>query len=322
MSKRKKLAWSAMAVVLLFLAAISVTNLARPHSDIQSYSIANTRADRASDAMMFSKDSMGLASPGAAGGARALADRKLIHNAELGLTVTDVRAAADQIQRITEAGGGEVENLEITGGNGFVTARLVVRVPASGLVTALAEYKKLAIRTDREQITGHDVTREFYDNEAHLRSLRAEEEQYLTIMKQAHKVPDVLDVAEKLSDVRDRIERLQSQIQVMSHDIEMSAVEISLNEQVTAPVSAVEWRPWYNAKAATHELLVGLGAWMDWVVQLLIELPLFLLWTVTIGGILWTVWKMGRAVWRRIAPKNAGLGTGPAGDLASAQPVP
>ena len=107
-----------------------------------------------------------------------------------------------------------------------MSATLVVRVPASGLVAALAEYKKLAVRTDHEQVSGRDVTREFYDNEAHLRNLRAEEEQYLTIMKQAHSVTDILQVSEKLSDVRDRIERLQAQIQVMNHDIEMSAVAL------------------------------------------------------------------------------------------------
>jgi len=39
-------------------------------------------------------------------------------------------------------------------------------------------------------------------------------------MKQAHTVKDTLDVSRKLSDVRNRIERLQAQIKVMTHDIE------------------------------------------------------------------------------------------------------
>ena len=179
-----------------------------------------------------------------------------------------MRAVAEQIRRITEAGRGEVDNLNMTDGGGSVSAPVVVRVPASGLTSALTEYKKLAVRTDHEQVSGRDVTREFYDNEAHMRNLRAEEQQYLTIMKQAHSVTDILQVSEKLSDVRDRIERLQAQIQVMTHDIEMSAVSISLTQESSTQVLGIRWRPLYNAKIATRELLAGLGEWTDWVVAL------------------------------------------------------
>jgi hypothetical protein len=224
------------------------------------------------------------------------------------LTVVDVRTAAEEIRRITEAGRGEIDNLEITeGGGGSVSATLVVRVPASGLEIALTEYKKLAVRTDHEQVSGRDVTREFYDNEAHMRNLRAEEQQYLTIMKQAHTVSDTLEVSEKLSDVRDRIERLQAQIQVMTHDIEMSAVRITLTQESDTRVLGIRWRPLYNAKIATRELLVGLGEWTDWVVAVLIKLPLILLWALTVGALLWVVWKIGRAAWPRfLKAKNAG----------------
>lgn len=323
MSKRKLALWLSIALSLLILGAICVPNFTTRHADVPKATSFNIVADRPSNALMLSKDSMGLAAPPAASTEVRIPDRKLIHNAELRLTVANVRAVADQIQRITESGRGEIERLEINGNGEFMSATLLVRVPASGLVTALADYKKLAIRTDQEQITASDVTREFYDNEAHLRSLQAEEQQYLAIMKRAGKIPDVLQVSEKLSDVRDRIERLQTQIQVMNHDIDMSAVQISLNQQPDTRIAGTEWRPWYNAKTATHDLLVGLGVWVDWVVQFLIELPLILLWGVTIGGLLWIAWKAGRGAWRRLVKgKNAGLSSGPAGPLAGVQPAP
>ena len=216
-----------------------------------------------------------------------------------------MRATAEQIRKITEAAGGDFDNLEITDSGGTVSATLTARVPASGLTSALTAYKKLAVRTDHEQVSGRDVTREFYDNEAHMRNLRAEEQQYLAIMKETHTVADILEVSEKLSDVRDRIERLQAQIQVMTHDIEMSAVQISLTQESDTRVLGIQWRPLSNAKLAMHDLLAGLGDWMDWVVAVLIKLPLILLWTVTVGAIVWVVWRIGRVVWRRVKPKNA-----------------
>ena len=229
-------------------------------------------------------------------------EKKLIRTAELGLTVRDVHEAAEQIRRITEAQRGEIENMDITGSDGAASATLVSRVPTSELESMLADYTKLALRTDREQVSGRDVTREFYDNEAHLRNLHAEEEQYLTIMKQAHSVTDILAVSEKLSDVRDRIERLQTQIQVMNHDVEMSAVQINLTQESDARVFGIQWRPLSNAKAATHELLIGLGDWIDAMVTIVIKLPLILLWTATVAAFLLVVWKIARALWRRVKP--------------------
>jgi hypothetical protein len=118
-------------------------------------------------------------------------------------------------------------------------------------------------------------------------------------MKQARTVSDTLEVSEKVSDVRDRIERLQAQIQVMTHDIEMSAVSITLTQKSEIAVVGNQWRPLYNAKLAVRELLDGLGDWTDWVVAVLIKLPLILLWVLTFGALVWVVWKIGRAAWPR-----------------------
>jgi hypothetical protein len=327
MSKRRKVLWTAAVLFLLFLAAIGLSNWRGSRPGLQQVALSSPRPS--SPALLFTvQEDKGPVQPNeAADSASSISERKLIHNAELGLTVVDVRGVAEQIRKIAEAGRGEVDNLEISDGGGSVSATLVVRVPASGLTSALAEYKKLAVRTDHEQVSGRDVTREFYDNQAHLRNLRAEEEQYLTIMKQAHSVTDILQVSEKLSDVRDRIERLQAQIQVMTHDIEMSAVAITLTQESSTQVLGIRWRPLYNVKIATRELLAGLGEWTDWVVALLIKLPLILLWTLTIGALLWVVWRIGRAAWQRLVKTKSASSTmtglsGTAASRTGVEPIP
>lgn len=291
MTNRQKILWGAAAVFLLVcLVAISTPNLMRSRMAVRRATSSEKQVER-------SRVSLYLQSPNP--------EKKLIHNAELGLVVSDVHIAVEQIRRLTESSQGEIDNVEITeNGAGPLSAKLVVRVPAAGLETALSGYKKAGLRTEREQITTRDVTREFYDNEAHMRNLRAEEQQYLAIMKQAHTVKDTLEVSEKLSDVRDRIERLQTQIQLMTHDIEMSVVTIELSQESDARVFGIGWRPVHNAKIAARQLFVGLGEWLDWVVEVLINLPLIVLWAATVGAILWVLWKIGRLIWLRfLTPK-------------------
>lgn len=297
MSNRQKLQWAFAALLLLtFVAAVSIPNLLRSRIAVDEATlVSRSRSAQTTEQQVTQQAKVAVR------GQVAARDRKLIQNAELGLMVRDVRAAAEGIRTLTELNHGEIDKLEIieTSG-GFLSATLLVRVPASGLENALTEFKKLAVRTEREQVGTRDVTREFYDNEAHMRNLRAEEQQYLTIMKQARTIKDTLEVSEKLSDVRDRIERLQTQIQVMTHDIEMSLVNVALMQESETRILGIRWRPLHNAKIAAHELLVGLGEWLDWVVSVLVKLPLIVLWVGTVGGILWVVWAIGRSVWLRV----------------------
>ena len=296
MTNRRKILWAAAAVlVLICIVAISTPNLLRSRMAADEASLFGTlrNATTSDKQVVTTQLSLSVGNPNP--------EKKLMHNAELGLIVSDVHAAVDEIRRLTEASHGEIDKVESTEPtSGPFLATVVVRVPASGLETALAGFKKVAVRTEREQVTIRDVTREFYDNEAHMRNLRAEEQQYLTIMKQAHTVKDALEVSEKLSDVRDRIERLQAQIQLMTHDIEMSVVTIALMQESDTRVFGFRWRPLYNAKTAARELLVGLGEWLDWIVSVLIKLPLIVLWVATVGGILWVLWKIGRLIWLQI----------------------
>jgi hypothetical protein len=302
MSNRRKMVWAVAALLLLFfITALRIPRLLRSRiSAEESALLSKLRTARMTIQLEEKQGAqLGLL-------AQAVAtDKRLIHNAELGLIVGDVHVAAEQIRKITELDHGEVDKLEITETDGgSLSATLLVRVPALGLEDALAEFKKLAVRTEREQVSTRDVTREFYDNEAHMRNLQAEEQLYLAIMNQAHTVKDTLEVSGKLSDVRDQIERLQAQVQLMTHDIEMSVVTIALMQESEARVFGIRWRPLYNAKIAVRELLVDLGEWLDWVVAILIKLPVIVLWVATVGGILLAVWKIGRSVWVRfLKPK-------------------
>jgi|SRR6185369_1871876 len=294
MNNQQKIIWVVVAVlVVLFIAAIVFPNLLRSRK-------------AANQAMLISRLRNGQTKAEKSEGKLSLyqqpasPEKKLIRNAELGLSVRNVRTAAEQIRNLTEASRGEIDKLEIKDdSDGLRSATLVLRVPAAGLEDALSAFKQVAIRTEREQISARDVTREFYDAEAHLRNLNVEEQQYRAIMKQAHTVHDTVEVSGKLSDVRDRIERLETQIRIMTRDIEMSEVSILLVQEEEARVLGLHWRPLHSAKVAAHELFGGLGEWFDWLVAVVIKLPLILLWIATVGVILLTTWKIGKWGWLR-----------------------
>jgi hypothetical protein len=168
----------------------------------------------------------------------------------------------------------------------------------------MSELKGLATNVDRESTEVHDVTREYVDLDARLRNAQAEEVQYLQILKRATSIKDTLDVTEKLSDVRGRIEQLQGEMKFLIAQIDMSSLEISLRAESDAAVAGMHWRFLRQAKAALSEMTSGLADWADSVIAFLINLPLMAVWLSVIILLLVAV-RILKLLWGKFGPKSS-----------------
>jgi uncharacterized protein DUF4349 len=228
------------------------------------------------------------------------ADKKVIHTAELALVVDNVEEASSKIRALTLQQHGEIDQSRVwTPSEHDREGELHVRVPSNNLEVALKQFKAVALRVTNEQLSATDVTRQYSDNAARMRSLQAEEQQYLQILKQAKSVQDVLEVTEKLTEVRTQIEQLQGEINVMSHDIAMSAVAISLSQNAPEGNALSGWHPLLNARRSTRNMIASLGDWFDSIIAIVIYLPVIALWVTTISAILLIVWRVFRLIRNR-----------------------
>lgn len=128
------------------------------------------------------------------------------------------------------------------------------------------------------------MTRQYVDQDASLRNLRAEEAQYLAIMKQANTVKDMLAVSEQLSGVRGQIEQQQAEFNALSRQIETVAIAVSLRTESEAQAFWPNWRPGYQLKLALRDGLESLGMYATAMTTIVFYLPAILLWAATILG--------------------------------------
>ena len=103
-----------------------------------------------------------------------------------------------------------------------------------------------------------------------IRNLRAQEQQFLAIMKQAHTVAEVLAVTKELSQVRGEIERADAEFRNLQGQIDMSQISIRLTSEVS---STVHWAPGSSVKSA-FSLSTESPIWPDWKLSWLSTLPL------------------------------------------------
>ncbi len=170
--------------------------------------------------------------------ATAAIERKIIRNAELTLEVAAPADAQRKAAAIAETHGGFVITSEAQQSNGTAqpaeVVQLTLRVPAAQFDAAVGELRGLASRVRQEKTTGQDVTEEFIDLDARLRTQRALEAQYLEIMKGATRVSDALEVNRQLAEVRGVIEQVEGRRRFLENQAALSTIKLTL--QTPAPL--------------------------------------------------------------------------------------
>src|SRR5262245_28911638 len=115
-------------------------------------------------------------------------ERKIIRNAELRFETESPDDDQRKIATIAEKHGGFVVTSESKQNEGAGQpanlVNIVVRVPAARFAAALEEILSIGGRVVHKKISGQDVTEEYIDLEARIRTKRALEGQFLEIMKQ------------------------------------------------------------------------------------------------------------------------------------------
>jgi hypothetical protein len=172
----------------------------------------------------------------------AAADRKIIRNGELTIETDSPTDGQHKITSIGESQGGFVVSSEFKHNEGAnqskpsQTVIVVVRVPSPQFAATLDQIRDIGGRVIQEKVTGRDVSEEYLDLEARIRTKKALETQFLEIMKQARKVSDALEVQSQLADVRTEIERLEGRRRFLENQSALSTITVTL--QMPMPLVA------------------------------------------------------------------------------------
>jgi hypothetical protein len=170
----------------------------------------------------------------------AAVERKIIRNAALSLEVEEPAKAMQRVVTIAESRGGFVVTSEsrqqtgAKGGRSYEVITIEARVPAAQFDAALGDIRATGSSVISEKISGKDVTEEYIDLEARLRTQKALEAQLLEIMKGAHDVADAISVQRELTNVRTEIERVEGRRRFLENQSSLSTISVTL--QPPAPL--------------------------------------------------------------------------------------
>ncbi len=184
------------------------------NQEFYAYDSAEYAAVAESAESSASTGSAAMAKPSAekGGGGADTDTRKIIYNANMQMTADDPAAAqAAIIERAQALGGYLAESYATNDDLGARHTSATIKVPAERLNELVTAAKALG-RVDDYQLSSDDITMQYYDIAARLKSAEAEEAQLVSILAECHTVEDILAVRESLAEVRSDIESYQGQM--------------------------------------------------------------------------------------------------------------
>jgi hypothetical protein len=220
--------------------------------------------------------------------------RKVIKRAEMSMSVASPAEAQREVLGLAKAHGGYVvssEQFGESGAEGPERVRSVIRVRADRFESALGAMRKLGSHVGSENVSSEDVTEEFVDLGARLRTKKKLEERYLVLLEKATTVEDTLKVEKHLADVRGEIEKLEGRQKYLNDQVGMATVTATfMREQPRvafsfASISRAGKRAYLDAINVTGGIVVG-GVRMAGVllpVLLFVFLPLILIVRFTVN---------------------------------------
>ena len=241
------------------------------------------------------------AAPNLAPSDAAVFDRKIIQDTSLDLQVENVTKSYNDVERIAITAGGYVLDSSVSANQEQPQANITIRVPTSQYQSVVDQLRGMALKVENQTSKAQDVTDQYTDLQARLRSAQTLEATYLTLLDKAETIDDIIKIQSYLTPVRTEIEQIQGQIQVLDNLSSLATIRVDLHTQLATPTPTPQ-------PASTHPdpLKAGGAGWESSLVFLravgagLFATVAFLWWLVPI----WVIVGVGFLVRYRMMHKS------------------
>jgi hypothetical protein len=219
----------------------------------------------------------------------SLSSRQLILNAELTVAVQDIQQANQQVGKLVQQHAALVTRSAIDGYVGSsLECQWTIRVVPSKYDTLLSAIAALGESTYRVE-SSRDVTAEAIDLDARIRNKTQEESRLLKHLESSTgNLPEILLVEKELSRVREELERMQGQRNLLKDQVDWATITLRLTQhrdiaaaqpaQFVDQISRVWTDSWHALVTVLRFVFLGLLALLPWLVTL--GVPATVIWKV------------------------------------------
>ena len=218
--------------------------------------------------------------------------RKLIRTFNLDIETLEYEDFIASVKAEVNSLGGYIESSS-TSGNSYNYssnryANFVCRIPSEKVDEFISTVGGLGNITFSNEDTT-DVTLNYVDTEARIKSLQTEYDQLLELLAEAENIDTIILLQQRLTEVRYQLESYQSQLRTYDNLVDYSTVNLHVNEvkRITSPEQKTVWeRIGSDFSDNIYDISVDAQNFFVWFVA---NIPYFIIWAIIIVGIVLVV---------------------------------
>jgi hypothetical protein len=159
-------------------------------------------------------------------------ERKLIKTGRLEFITNSVEETRVSVEKLCKQYNAYVSSEDQDNYNRRLQFEQVIRVPAPQFDALMKAIEAIGEHTESRHITTEDVTEEYIDVEARLKTKKELEQRYLDLLKQAKSVTDIVSIEGQIAATRSDIESMQGRLNYLSSQVSYSTLTIVYYENI------------------------------------------------------------------------------------------
>ena len=239
---------------------------------------------------------------------------KIIYSADVTVETTAFDETIGKVSGLVEAFGGWIESSSVSGSNYYQKSRgtastrdasYTLRIPSKRFQELMDSLSGLG-NIPYSHIYTENVTAQYYDVQAHLKAYQTQETRLLEMMELAETVEDVIILEDRLTELRYKIESLQSSLNNWDRRVSYSTISLSVKE-VREYTPEEKVNPTYGEELlqALKDGLENAGEFLKNLLVFLVEvLPVLIILVPIIWLVIWLLRKLIRKLTAKAAARR------------------
>lgn len=157
-------------------------------------------------------------------------EQKIIKSGNITVQTTDADKTKSLIYKYAKRFDGWIVSENSSTYDGQTHYSLSVRIPAQYFDQMLDSIAKSGKHIDEKYISANDVTEEYIDIEARLKTKKELEARYLDLLKKATKVEEILSIEKEIGVLRADIESIEGRLRYLNNSVKYSTLQINYYE--------------------------------------------------------------------------------------------
>lgn len=158
--------------------------------------------------------------------------RKLIKTGDIEFETENITQTNKNIKKIIKQFDGYIANESEDKYNYKNSQKIEIRLPAKNFDLLLAEISKGVEKFDSKNIHVKDVTEEFVDIQARLKTKKELEIRYLELLSKAKNVGEILEIEREIGSLRADIESFEGRLKYLKDQVAFSTLEVYFYETI------------------------------------------------------------------------------------------